>query len=139
MSLQARPNTSRHDAQPVQTFVAVSSFDLIGHVDIGCFTAAVRGPGRVFAIVEIVVADVDRTGAVAGGGKIDDARVKFGGRRGEEGSFEELEEQEVREMVCAELGFESVGCFDECRGGHDAGVVDENIQCRSLREDGLCG
>ena len=76
---------------------------------------------------------------MARGGETDDARVELRSRRGEKGGFEELEEQKVGEMVGAELGFESVGCFDDCWGSHDAGVIDEDVQCGSLGEDGLRG
>ena len=61
---------------------------------------------------------------MAGGGESDDAGGEGGGGGGEEEGFEELEEEEVGEVVGAELGFEAVGC-GALGGCHDA--------CRSFR------
>lgn len=58
--------------------------------------------------------------AVAEGGDCDYAGGRGGGCGGEEEGFEEVEEEEVREVVCAELRFEVVeGCA--AGGGHYAG------------------
>ena len=61
----------------METFAAVPAFNFVGHVNVRGFAAAVGGPGTVNAVVKIVVADLDRTCAVARGGEIDDAGVKL--------------------------------------------------------------
>ena len=55
----------------------------------------------------------------------------------EQGTFQQLEQEEVREMVCAELSFETV--FGAAFGrGHYAGVVDEDIESVRPSKHLLC-
>ena len=101
----------------METLGAVQPGEMRGHVDAGGFAGTVGEPAVVFA-VEVDVVEADGAVAVGGGGDADDARVEGGGRAGEKEVFEEVEEEEVGEVVCAELKL--VAVFGAGFGGvHD--------------------
>lgn len=96
----------------MEIFRTVASFDFVGEVDVCCFCLSVGGPGGIGSrFFEIDVFETDLAAAVADGGEGDDAGGEEGCGRGEEKGFEEVEEEEVGEMVCCELGFAAVDCF----------------------------
>lgn len=108
-------------AQAVEVLRAVAPRDAVGEVDVGCFGLAVGDPGLVcVGLGEVEVVRAGGCDAVAEGGDGDDAGGGGGCGGGEEEGFEEVEEQEVGEVVCAELGFEAV-FGGALRGGHYAG------------------
>ena len=65
---------------------------------------------------------------MAGGGEGDEAAAGLEERR------DAVDEDEVAEMIGAELGFEAVGGVAE-GGGHDAGVGDEDVERAALCEE----
>ena len=66
-------------------------------------------------------------------GKADDAGIESGSRGGEEKRLELLEEEEMGEMIGAELCFKVIrGCLAS-REGHDASIVDKEVECLALR------
>ena len=114
----------------MQVLAAIAPLDLIGEVDVGGLGLAVGYEGLVAIwLVESQVVEVDAVSAVAGGRDAHDARWEVSCCGFEECVFEALEEQEVREVIDAELGFVAVGCEVACGVRHDAGVVDEEVEC----------
>lgn len=100
---------------------AEAARDAVSEVDVGCFGLAVGDPGLVgvgFGEVEVVGAGGGY--AVAEGGDGDYAGGGSGCGGGEEEGFEQVEEEEVGEVVGAELRFEAVFGFS-LGSGHDAG------------------
>jgi hypothetical protein len=90
-------------------------------VDVGCFRLPVGCPGGVgVGLGEIEILRPGWRDAVAEGGDCDYAGRRGGSCGGEEEREEGVEEEEVGEVVCAELEFEAVGCF-AVGGGHYAG------------------
>lgn len=110
VNLQTCHDATWVERQAVEVLRGEASRDGVGEVDVGCFGLPVGDPGLVaggFGEVEVV--GPGWCYAVAEGGDGDDARAAVGSV-GEEEGFEEVEEEEVREVVCAELRFEVVGC-----------------------------
>jgi hypothetical protein len=97
--------------------------DAVGEVDVGCFRLPVGCPGGVgVGLGEIEVVWAGWGCAVPDAGEGDNAGGGGGGCGGEEEGEERVEEEEVGEVVCAELEFEAVEGFAE-GGGHYAGGV----------------
>lgn len=128
MNLQARHYAPGVHTQCMQSLAAIPPLDLVREVDVCGLGLSVRGPGAVATILEVVVPELDACGAMTHGGEGDDAGAEVLGGGGEEGGLEQLEKQEVREVVGAELAFKAVGCVFERGRCHDAGVVYEDVQ-----------
>ena len=116
----------------------VAVLDLVGHVDVGRLGLPVAGPGGVVAAFEAVVAELHFAGQVTRRRDVDDAGVEFGGRGCKHGVFDETEEEEMREVIGAELGFEPVDRF-ALRSSHDARVIDQGVESVALAQEGLGG
>ena len=107
----------------MQTLLAEAARDAVGEVDVCCFGLAVGCPGLVgVGLGEVEIVRAGGGDAVAEGGNGDDAGAKSGCAGREEEGFEEIKEEEVGEVVCAELGFETVFGF-ALGGGHYAGSL----------------
>ncbi len=117
----------------MQSLGAIPALDLICHVDVCSFGLPVGAPGAVGSGGgEVVVGEVNAVSAVADGGEADNAGLERRGGGGEEEGFEELEEEEVGEVIGAELSFEAIGSEGTGGESHYAGVVYENVEGLSL-------
>ena len=138
MGLQTRCDATGMETVAVQILLAVTAVEFVGEVDVCGLGLGIGEPGVVEAgSVETVIVDVDAAVAVTRRTHRDDAGGEFRGGGGEEERLQELEEQEVGEVVGAELGFMAVGCFRVGGDGHDAGVVDEDVEGRGAGFEGF--
>ncbi len=125
-----RQDRSRVQREPDEAFVGVAAVDGIRHPHIRCLALPVTQPfivGTGILIPEHIV-EPDATHTMSRRRNGDDAGESPGvlGSLQERG-FEQLEEQEMREMVGADLGLKPLGCFAQgC--GHDSRVGDEDIE-----------
>ena len=109
--------------QALQVLRAVAPRDAVGEVDVGGFGLSVGDPGLVgVGLGEVEVVRAGGRDAVAEGGDGYDAGGVAGRAGGEEERFDEVEEEEVGEVVGAELRFEAVFGF-ALWGGHYATSV----------------
>lgn len=107
----------------MQALPAEAPRDAVGEVDVCCFGLPIGHPGLVgVGLGEVEVVRAGGGDAVAEGGDGNDAGAGGGCAGGEEEGFEQVEEQEVREVVCAELRFEAVFGL-ALGGGHYAGIL----------------
>lgn len=108
--------------------------DVVRRVDVCAFRGRVSAERAIFIwmFFVVIIGEARRAAAVPGRGDHHNATAE--GRRGggEEGGFEQVEEQEVCEVVGAELGFEAVGIAGEGGDCHDAGVADEDIEAAAF-------
>lgn len=65
------------------------------------------------------------------GRKCHHSRIEVGGRRCEKSGLKELKEEEVGEVVGAELSLKAIGCLT-LWGRHHAGIIDKDIQTLAL-------
>jgi hypothetical protein len=114
----------------LETAVEFESEEKIGELG-----AAVRGP-RLVVVFPVEVVEVHGGSAVGNGADGDDAWRR--GRCGLKDRWEqEAGEGEVAEVVGAELELESIGSDATLGKGHDAGVVDEEVEAAVGGEEGL--
>ena len=109
----------------VQPLVGVAAVELEGEERVGRLRLPVGGPVEVLGVLEVGVVPQDRRLEVAGRRQAHDARR----RGGEQRRQDEVGEEEVAEVVGAELHLEPVGGARE-RARHHAGVVDEQVDAR---------
>lgn len=88
---------------------AIPAIEFICHVDVCRLGLPVRDPRVIRGGGEVVVGEEDAVGAVARGGEADHPGSGRRGGGSKQERFEQLEEEEVRQVVGAQLGLESVG------------------------------
>ncbi len=67
---------------------AIATFDLVGHVNIGCFGLAIGYNGVIVTFLEVIIVRViDPIGNVGRGSEIDDVGWEIGGGGSEESGF----------------------------------------------------
>ncbi|KAI6774841.1 hypothetical protein HG530_001599 [Fusarium avenaceum] len=76
---------------------------------------------------------------MTGGRQVDNTRGKSRGGVVEESGFEQLEEEEVREVVCAKLELMTINGVAVVRDSHDTGIVDQTMDLGGLAENGSGG
>ena len=81
---------------------------------------------RPLLIVRVVVSDLPAPGRCCRA-HIHNPRGRLGGGGLEDGGGDERDEEEVPEMVGAELGLEAVFCAHDGEGLGDCGVVDDDL------------
>ena len=136
MSREIRYDCSGMNPKSMQSLRSIATLNLVCGPKICGLTCSVCSELDVGA-VEVEVIEVGLCEAVCHGCEKDSTgwEVRRGGR--EEDRFEEVEEEEVREVVGAELCFKSVGGAT-FGAGHYSCVGDEDIECFGLGEK-ICG
>lgn len=114
-SVQNGPRVDRQAAN----FRSEVAIDRVAHPDIGDLGLGVRNQRVVRAFLEVHVVEAEFAEAVSGAGEGDDSARRVAGAGLREQGFEKTEQQEVAEVVAAEL--ELVAVLGEAEGScHDS-------------------
>ena len=113
-------NNAGVDGGGANTAGAMPLVEFDGEENVGGFRAAVGDERIVRSAFETGIGEIDVGVAMSCGRKIDEAAARAEERR------DAIDEDEVAEMIGAELRFESVGGFAE-GSGHHAGVGDDDV------------
>lgn len=101
--------------------VLVAAVELDGEEDVRGLRAAIGHEGFVRRGLEVGVVEVHIRELMAGRREVDETSA------GREQGGDAVDEDEVTEMVGAELGFEAVSSFPEW-GGHDTSIGDDDVE-----------
>jgi len=124
----------------MQSLRSIPSLNFIRHINIRRLTLSIASKWAIaIFFIKVVVVNADSRPAVAGRGNVYDAGGEGGGGGREEGGLEELEKEEVGEMVCGELGFETVRREGSFGDGHYASVIDEHVHLSAALLQDLLG
>src|SRR6185437_10658915 len=102
MLRQACRDAAGLDTPRMKTMRAVASLELVRRPQVGGLARSIRYP-RVVGAVEVDVVEVHLGKAVRDGGEDDNARIEFRSGGFDECVFEQVDQQEVREVVSAYL------------------------------------
>ena len=130
MAAELGGDPARVHGEGAHALVAQALVEPDGEQHVGGLGPAVGHPRVVGLALEVGIVEVDVAEAVAGRREQHDAGAAGGHQRGRE----QLDEQEVAEVVGAELHLEAVD-GGALRAGHHAGVGDEHVEHRVVLDE----